>query len=270
MGIRQTEAMRPLVWVMAVGLIGACASDGWGALAGSTRPGFSGKLSSNRAVRKQQLIADPATPSPSDLGAPRRGSSSVDYDPTLVTLTDVELGTGYSGSGRVEVTVGGRPVLQDLVSFLAKPSGPETGYVQLFFHHGLVNGPFPRDNLRGPSGEPGQMDVAGGYTTYDTDGVAGFDTHAFTFDYLPGVADTTVATYDIFANKGGRASADSADFLVGRRNGREFTLTADQLSSATVRASLVPLPPAVWAGAATLAGAVLLVTVRNRRARRAA
>ena len=40
--------------------------------------------------------------------------------------------------------------------------------------------------------------------------------------------------FNIFANKGGRGSGDSADFLVGRQNGREFTLTAEALSAGRV------------------------------------
>src|SRR3954452_11000661 len=84
------------------------------ALTGRTAA-LSGKLSANKAVRQQQLIADPASPGPLALGAPRRGSTSIMYDAGMVSLSGLELGTGYRGSALVEVrTEGGRTALQDL------------------------------------------------------------------------------------------------------------------------------------------------------------
>src|SRR4051794_11632336 len=50
--------------------------------------GNSGTLSSNAAVRKQQLIADPPDPT--------MGSQSVSYDPAVVTLLDFRYGPGYA------------------------------------------------------------------------------------------------------------------------------------------------------------------------------
>jgi len=241
--------------------------------------GLSGTLSSNATIRQQQLICDPADgtesgaidPNASALaqGAPRRGSDSVSYDPSIVSLSAVQLGSGYAGSGRVEVQVaGGRRVLQDLAAFLSKPAGTETGYVQLLFHHG-PRGTLPPDNLFGPKGEPGKTPVAGGFTTNMSDGPEGFDTHSFFFTYKAGVADTTVAAYDIFANPGGRASGGSADFLTGLdvTTGQEFTVPASQIAPAHVQGALitVPLPPAVCAGSATLAAVGLLGWARRRR-----
>ena len=270
---------RRLSVAVAFGLVGILSGVSFGALAKAQGgSGYSGQLSSNKAIRKQQLICDPATTGGSDAaasktgplaqGAPRRGSTSVSYDPSIVHLSGVQLGTGYAGSGLVEVAVAGtaRTRLQDLLSFLRKPSGRETGYAQLFYHHGTLAAgvSFPKDNLFGPKGEPGQMSVARGYTTFDKAGVKGFDTHDFFFDYRAGVPDKAVAEYTMFAAKGGRPSGNKPDSLTGVQNGREFTLGPGQLSSATVRASLIPLPPAAWAGSATLAGAGLLAALRRR------
>ena len=241
--------------------------------------GLSGKLSSNATIRQQQLICDPAAstddgtidPNASALaqGAPRRGSDSVNYDPSMVSLSDVELGTGYAGSGRVEVQTGGRRTLQDLAAFLKKPAGTETGYVQLLFHHG-ARGNLPPDNLFGPVGEPGQTPVAEGFATNMSDGPVGFDTHSFFFTYKAGVPDTAVAAYDILAS-GGRSSGSSADFLTGvdvTNHSQEFTIPASQIAAAHVQGALVtvPLPAAVWAGSSTLAAVGLLALVRRRRA----
>jgi hypothetical protein len=258
----------------AVGLLGACAASSHASLAklqgGS---GYSGTLSSNAGIRKQQLICDPAVGtegpapvnSPLAQGAPRRGSTSTSYDPSMVTLSGLDMGTGYAGSGVVQVDTGeGGLVLQDIVDFLNQPAGVETGYVQVFYHHGpLASGvEFPMDDVFGPAGEPGQTPVAGGFTTFDAAGVSGFDTHTLFFTYKAGVSDKAVAEYNMFADTGTHDNA--ADSVTGLVNGNTFTLGPGQLASATVRASLVPLPPAVWAGSATLAGLGLIAAARRR------
>ena len=264
---------------LALALVGLLSGVSFGASSLATGgSGYSGKLSSNKAFRKQQLACDPASAaattgagtSTSALaqGAPRRGSTSVNYDPSIVSLSDVQLGTGYAGSGVVQVSNGETTFLQDIVSFLRKPGGEETGYVQFFYHHGprsVLPASFPRDELFGPVGEPGRIGNPGGYITYDQDGVKGFDTHALFFTYNPGVSAKTVASYDIYADTG--THGNRPDSLTGFQNGREFTLGPGQLSAAHVSASLVPLPPAAWAGSATLAGMGLLALVRRRFAR---
>jgi len=250
-------------FVLALCVVGASADVASAALAkrrgGS---GLSGSLSSNPTIRQQQLICDPAAgveaaaidPNVSALaqGAPRRGSDSVNYDPSVVSLTGIQLGTGYAGSGRVEVRAGEGTFLQDLTAFLKKPAGTETGYVQLFFHHG-ARGNLPPDNLFGPAGEPFKIAVPEGYTPNMSDGPEGFDTHSFFFTYKAGVPGTTIAAYDIFASTSGRASGTSADFLTGvdtTAGSQEFTIPASQITPAHVEGALVtvPLPPAVWAG----------------------
>lgn len=257
----------------AVGLLGACAATSQAALSRANGgSGYSGTLSSNPTIRQQQLICDPATGggnapvnSPLAQGAPRRGSTSVTYDPSMVGLSAIEMGTGYAGSGVVEVDTGeGGLCLQDINDFLAHPAGVETGYVQVFYHHGpLASGvSFPTDNLFGPDGEPSHTPVAAGYTTYDAGGPNGFDTHSLFFAYKAGVAANAVAQYNMFADAGTHENA--ADSVTGLVNGKEFTLGSGQLSSVSLRASLVPLPPAVWAGSATLAAVGLLAAARRR------
>jgi hypothetical protein len=274
-----------LAVALAAGLVGMLCGVSRGALAKANGgSGYSGQLSSNAILRKQQLICDPATAaattSPFAQGAPVRGSTSVTYDPRVVHLSAVQLGTGYSGSGLVEVvtaTATGvrRTFLQDLASFLKKPSGQETGYVQVLYHTGAKPAGQRADDLFGPTGQPGQIAVARGYKTVATAGVQGFDTHAFLFNYWDKVSSQTLAKYTVYADVGGQHSGNKADFLVGLSNGREFTLRASQLKSATVRGSLlpavqtqlaaadgagahlaaVPLPPGAWTGAATLLAA---------------
>src|SRR5687768_453094 len=55
--------------------------------------GYSGTLSSNLSIRKQQLICDPAEPV--------QGSTSVLYDASKVTLTGLVPGPGYNNLGFV-------------------------------------------------------------------------------------------------------------------------------------------------------------------------
>src|SRR5688500_12043403 len=60
--------------------------------------GYSGQLSANPAIRRQQLAVDP--------DEPQRGSTSVLYDAARVTLTGAFAGPGYNNpnfGGFVEV-----------------------------------------------------------------------------------------------------------------------------------------------------------------------
>src|SRR5687768_9320761 len=53
--------------------------------------GYSGQLSNNAALRRQQLTCDP--------DEPQRGSTSVLYDSKLVTLSGIVPGPGYNNQG---------------------------------------------------------------------------------------------------------------------------------------------------------------------------
>jgi hypothetical protein len=224
--------------------------------------GYSGTLSRNRAIRKQQLICDPATGGGSSLvpqvvnpqpGAPVAGSTSVTYDPSIVHLSGFLDGPSYGGSGVVAVDTGEGIVLEDIALYVEMPFGKEVGYVQWNYERPLTGGT-----------PAGQLTPPAGYTIEDNAGVSGFDTHALFFDYLAGVSDNAVAAYKIFAAKEGQFYGNTGDFLSGTdADGNSFTLGPDQLLSATVRGSLggaisTPLPPAAPLAAATLAGFALI------------
>jgi hypothetical protein len=242
-------SLRTFSIIVAAGVIGICADSSSAALARRAGgSGYSGQLSSNRAIRKQQLTCDPEDP--------LSGSTSTLYNPAVVTLSDLFFGPGYTGSGVVEVDIGdGVHLLQDIKSFVVAPRGAETGYAQVFYSQGQVPTP------------TGQIAPPRGYFINDTDGVAGVDTHAFEFTYLD-VADTTFAEYTIFAaNLGERRGGNSEDFLVGRDDQGTFRLGPADLSSAFLRGNLVanviPLPPALYAGGATLCAVVMAIKRRR-------
>lgn len=192
--------------------------------------GYSGTLSSKPAVRQQQLICDPVEPI--------RGSTSVLYQPELVTLDGFQYGPGYGPlnglTAVVEVQVGQLTRLQNLTSFLDNPEGDETGYVQVYYE------------LIGSAGQ-----IAPDGTVLDEDPGPGLpgegvDTHAFQFterDFrlqggelsAQGIFPVVIATYTIYADEGNRPSGNRMDFLTGRDDAGElFTLTPRQLASATV------------------------------------
>src|SRR5687767_12710552 len=108
-------SLRTFSIIVAAGVIGLCAESSSAALARRAGgSGYSGQLSSNRAIRKQQLTCDPDDP----IG----GSTSTLYNPAVVTLSNLLFGPGYSGSGVIEVEIGdGVHVLQDIRSFMADP-----------------------------------------------------------------------------------------------------------------------------------------------------
>jgi len=213
--------------------------------------GLSGQLSSNKAIRKQQLISDPFEPD--------SGSTSVQYDPNTVTLSSITGGPGFFASAMVEVMDStGKTFLQDFSGFQGSPGGKETGYVQVSFSF----------NSEGGTAR-GQIAPPRGFTTVDQKGGNGVDTHAFTFDYLD-VPDSQVAVYKVYADLGGTHSGNSRDFLTGRDADGSFTVDAADITGVTVRGSLnvnaVPLPPAVLAGGLMLTGLFGFEMVRRRRA----
>jgi len=234
-----------------VGIFADASSAGFAQLAGGS--GYSGDLSKNKAIRHQQLIIDPAE-------APTSGSASVTYNPCVVSLSGLEFGPGYTGQGFVEeertCDDKTRVFLQNINSFLVCPEGKQTGYAQVSFTL---------------TGTPGTMSPQQGFTPIASNGVSGVDTHSLMFTYLPGVPDTTVAQYTIFADTGKRPSGNKADSLTGvGPSGTKFTLGPSQLSSAMVSGSLaVPLPPAAWTGSAMLLALASASALRKTRAARA-
>jgi len=174
-------------------------STGWGALAKlAGGSGVSANLSSNSAIRKQQLIADPEPP---DLG-----STSVSYDPATSLLGDYMLGPGYiSSTAKTSLVLldnQGKKELDDLSvyimllksfggdhSLLRAATGlTELGYVQVAYQR---------------NGTPGRISIVAPYTQVDYDpGTTldeGVDTFALFFDAAPTYVDGTLAHYTVFA-----------------------------------------------------------------------
>lgn len=219
--------------------------------------GFSGKLSKNKAIRKQQLICDPESPT--------AGSTSVSYDPSVVTLSGLEFGPGYFGSGQVEIYSDETFLLVDIDDWLAEKFGQETGYVQVQYSEPMVID--SEATIQEIGGfDHGKIPVPTSYLTIDTDGPESVDTHAFLFDYLANVSDDAIAKYTIYADAGNRPSGNEEDYLEGYDDeGNFFRVWSEGITSASVRGSLntIPLPAAVWMGGATMIGAYF--AARRRR-----
>ena len=216
--------------------------------------GYSGTLSSNRTIRKQQLICDPDDPT--------AGSASIEYPADVVTV----IGLGYqsggykspvTGEGFIEVVENGTARLMDLGDFFDMADNParprETGYIQVFYEK---------------FGPTGQIDVPQDFVTIDRDpgvtGDQGVDPFNLFFDLASDtLPDTTVARYRIFAATANLHSGNAADFMKGVDEFGEFTLGPSQIGEARV-AGAFPEPGAV--GLLALGGVGLLA--RRRRVRR--
>ena len=246
------------------------------ALAGRLgRARYSGTLSSNRAIRKQQLIVDPEN----IIG----GSASTFYDPSLVSLvgfsTDVPFLIDNASIG-ITVDNGLTRGVMPVAAFLTArglppatlgndgqfaglspldvdpvPASPmrETGFIQFGFD---LNPVFLLPDAARIKPPPG-------YVVVDEAGpTEGEDTHALLFDFI-GPPDR-VAEYTVFADDGTRTG--SRDFLLPRGpDGRPGeVIRFDEIDPVTVRGALdpdarpppgVPLPPAALLGAFGLVGA---------------
>ena len=209
-----------------IGVLGAAADVGLGAVARRTGgSGYSGTLSTNPATRQQQLICDPPEPA--------AGSTSVFYDPALVSLRELQLGPGYSlTGGGVQLNFGGETGFQPYVenpnsfgdSYSFNPAGgTETGYAQVRFSL----------TFRGEQG-PGQITPPSAFDFTDEDGATdGIDTHAFIFDVRPGVS-LQAPVYEIRAVGAGVRGNPEEDFLLINDGQPDARLGPDQLAPAIV------------------------------------
>src|SRR5215213_2449542 len=221
--------------------------------------GYSGCLSTNPTIRQQQLICDP--------NEPASGSTSVSYNPSLVTLAALEYGPGYGPrviqdgeffdviQGYVEVAGNQGTFLQRIESFLDAPQGPETGYVQVYFQQ--------------TEGQPGQMTPPETNYIDEIAGVEGVDTHALYFDPVESADVITIDSQRTFA----AAAAAAAPWLRGvpsytifpafagshGNNAEDFMITQDglrlgpaDLSSATVTTNSGPQITSLTTSAGTL------------------
>jgi hypothetical protein len=255
---------RSLAWFCALASVAAFPAATYAALAkagqGGTAPlaSYSGTLSGNPTLRQQQLICDPPEPV--------FGSTSVEYEPEKVTLTNFAYGPGYGPQldgnadlvGFVGVVDNNENFLQEIRDFITQPAGRETGYVQLFYQ------------LNGAAGQ-----ITPGGRIYDEDpGLGapgeGVDTHQFFFTEVTptpaadnpvgpaGIIVTGPATYHIYADSGARGFRE--DVLIGRDDaGAEIFFKSGQIGDATVTA---PEPSTV--GLLGVAGLGLLASRRAR------
>lgn len=243
------KRLHTFVVLTVLGCIGFASQQAEGALAqAGGGSGLSGTLSKNKAIRKQQLIADPAEPT--------EGSISVSYDPSVVTVSGALFGPGYQGNVYVEADSDGYTFLMPLDSFLAYSNlYAETGYIQVFFYDPALIVPSFVPAAPSPHG---QITPPAGYTVIANDGPPGVDTHALFFDYLDDVPDDTVATYSIFAAPG--------DYLSdGITTIPHTAIARAQVSGSLDSLPAVPVPAAVWIGGMTLIGSLGYTKVRRGR-----
>ncbi len=225
----------------------------------SGRKRFTGRLSSNKVVRKQQLIVDPE----GIIG----GSVSVNYDTRVVRLVSViDPGEFAVTGGLVSVVpaLGGlSPTLLPIDEFFTSQAGStdpsglptyrEQGYVQVFFESRDVAA------LRAPNDSA--IDNLPGYVTVYEDGPTGInDTHALLFEYLPGVPEWELARYTIYATPPRDLTVPDSITLA---DDPENPISYREIGSASLGGSLVydeprpiPLPPAALVGGAMLAAIV--------------
>lgn len=181
---------------------------------------YSGTLSSNLSIRKQQLICDPPLPV--------KGSTSLLYDASKVTLTDIVPGPGYDNFGFVGLIElklkNGNTVLHPFNAYQSNPNlGRETGYAQVLYKL---------------EGEAGDMPIATGYELIEEAGdEAGVDTHAFFFSLRPGVSNSEPFAYTVYAEYANVHSGNREDGLTDSDGN---TLGPDDLTPAVVRSNFKP------------------------------
>jgi hypothetical protein len=213
--------------------------------------GFSGTLSSNKAIRKQQLIADPDYPT--------AGSTSTTYNPGVVSFSGLIFGPGYYGWGYIEIESDDSTFLVDIDTWLASPFGNETGYLQVHYTD------TPPTSVSVVAPNKGQITPPAGYLQVDRGGPVSVDTHAMFFDFLSEVPDGAVAEYTIYADTGTRNN--EADYIAGiDEQGKPYRLNPGDIAPVTVRGNLnaIPLPPAVFIGGITMAGIAVVRRFRGR------
>ena len=248
-----------------------------GALAGQagvSRARYTARLSSNKVLRKQQLIVDPV----GIIG----GSASVAYDTSVVRLVEVldpaefEITSGLVG---IVPRVGGLSIdLVPLDTFfgtasrtpaatpLAAEPFREQGFVQIFFDRRDTSSALRASPLASPD-DNSTIPNLPGYTTVAEDGETGInDTHTLVFEYLPGVPNNIRAAYTVYATP---PRALTVPDQIIPESDPENPIPYTELGTAQLFGTLeydeprpghpVPLP-AAWA-----AGAILIASMAVRR-----
>lgn len=194
---------------------------GTGFVEGAISGKFSGTLSTNPNVKRQQLICDPEVEGGSKV--PVLGKFSVEYDPDLNQLSSWEPGPGYILTSKmIEVTQSGYDNFKLLVDFDTffeyryQLQYKETGYIQIGFQ--LYDAAAFRET-------DGTIPInTNGFQFVAIDGdEAGADMVALEFD-SPGnfasagfsalaLDERDLGIFKVFADSGNRASGNSQDYM---------------------------------------------------------
>jgi hypothetical protein len=229
---------RTMASLFALTLVGSMPASSEASFAKAIGSRYGGTLSSSTSLSTQQLTADPVTV--------LRGSTSTEYDPSVVRLSNITAEEGFIiTEAYVGVSFDGGES-EDLVSLGQFLEGlafefEETGYLQVFYH-------------RTDEGPPSLLSEQseGGYVVVDTDGeIEGDNTHTMLFDYIAENINT-LAHYRLYADDGSRGT--SPDFLVSIE---DPNLIIRDIAEANVAGALVPIPAALGPGLIGLAGVVI-------------
>lgn len=222
----------------AVVIIGGAASVCEGAAArrlnpnariSSTSAKLLGKPRSKLSARQKNIVD--CDPEPTIVS----GATFLTYDTDVVTVTGFDSGPAFLADGAVLVGIGTinrdnalaaeLPFYQSISEFLINPAGVELGVVKANF----IETPQTDDT-------PGVFATPEDYTLLDQDGLEGYETHRWLFDYLDGVADDTIASYlhtavDPFTGEEGFLYFSDGSVAVG-----------DEVQTSRVEGFIVPEP----------------------------
>jgi len=193
------------------------------ALAGGS--GLSADLSKNAAIRHEQLICDPAGPTPTPVAG---GAISVSYNPSDVTLVSVTPAPGYTvddSKSVVQVSPSGANAVSEPLSKYSSGSVAETGDVDIYFT--LANSSQAVQGTGTPSGSL----IPSGYTLVQQSGPLGYDNFILDFRVLNGVSSLAAPQYTVFANP--NAISGTPDFLEAP-GGQTIVAGSATISPATV------------------------------------
>jgi hypothetical protein len=239
-------AKRALGILFAAAVMGSLPAASEASFARSIGSRYGGTLSSNTSISTQQLTADPVSV--------LKGSTSTEYDPSVVHLSNVVAEDGFAiKEAYVGVTFDNGET-EDLVSLSQFISGlafefEETGYLQVFYER--IECAPSLESLSSLSSE--------GYVVVDQDGeVNGDNTHSMLFDYIA-EDPKTVAQYRLYADDGSRGT--SPDFMVSID---DPNLIIRDIQEASVAGALIPLPAALGPGLVGLACVGIAKRLRRR------
>jgi hypothetical protein len=261
---RSTTDVSLLRFVFAAVIAGICACPivthaGLGSLSGGS--GTSADLSSNAAIRHQQLIVDPA---------PGAGSLTVLYDPSVVSIYSIFNAPDFEiDANNTYVGITYNNLQATAQSYFAKAASvTESGRIQVAWT--------PVGAVAGGTNFLGNAPTnPTAFNTVATDGTSdgGVDTFGLEFTYLAS-NPATLADFTVYADAGGRPTIDlfngstnlpptSPDFLTDPNDPNGTPIPFSEIAPATVSGPLVPEPSALVLGGV---GALAILAWRFRNA----